>query len=124
MSVLRLQAARLFRPNSAPSARVLSRGLASSVHNNDPEVLDKEKAKNLQGKQDDSAPHKEHAPGWNENLASDSEANVKADQAAPTGKPGKDLQDKTVEHTHKKHRESPTESEEDIKADRGPNPFA
>ncbi|WRT67025.1 uncharacterized protein IL334_003991 [Kwoniella shivajii] len=104
MSVLRLQASRLLRPASAPSARAWSRGYAASVHGNDPEILDKEKAKNLEGKQDDSSPHKEHAPGWNEHLASHAEAAVKADQAGPTGKPGKELQDATVEHTHKKHK--------------------
>ena len=29
----------------------------------------KEKARNLKGEQHSSAPHKEHAPGWNEHLA-------------------------------------------------------
>ena len=28
-----------------------------------------EKEKNMKNKQHDSAPHKEHAPGWNEKLA-------------------------------------------------------
>jgi len=32
-------------------------------------VLEREKAKNLSGTQGDSAPLKEHAPGWNETLA-------------------------------------------------------
>ncbi|WVR05104.1 hypothetical protein IAU60_002116 [Kwoniella sp. DSM 27419] len=102
MSVLRMQAARLVRPAAFPS-RIVARGLASSVHNNDPEILEKEKRKNLSGQQHDSAPHKEHAPGWNEHLASDAEANVKADQAGPSGKPGKDLQDATVKQTKEKH---------------------
>ena len=75
------------------------------------QVLEREKAKNLSGTQGDSAPLKETAPGWNENLAvshvlnvrwtdlisqTDSEAHVKADQAAPTGPPSKELQDETV----------------------------
>jgi hypothetical protein len=34
-----------------------------------PQILSKEKARNLSGNQDTSAPHKEHAPGWNEHLA-------------------------------------------------------
>ncbi|GFZ46230.1 hypothetical protein JCM24511_04477 [Saitozyma sp. JCM 24511] len=96
MSVLRLRAALLprFRPASlAPQVRAVH----SSVHGNDPNILSKEKARNLSGNQDTSAPHKEHAPGWNEHLASDSEANVKADQAGPSGKPGKELQDATVD---------------------------
>ena len=33
------------------------------------QVLAKEKARNLKGKQESSAPLKDHAPGWNENLA-------------------------------------------------------
>jgi hypothetical protein len=33
------------------------------------QVIEKEKAKNLSGTQGDSAPLKETAPGWNENLA-------------------------------------------------------
>lgn len=31
--------------------------------------IEREKTKNLQGNQGSSAPHKEHAPGWNEHLA-------------------------------------------------------
>ncbi|EJD00134.1 uncharacterized protein FOMMEDRAFT_92698, partial [Fomitiporia mediterranea MF3/22] len=56
----------------------------STVHENDPEVLEREKQRNLKGKQHKtSTPHK-HAPGWNEYLASTSEANVKADRAEGT----------------------------------------
>jgi hypothetical protein len=33
------------------------------------QTIEKEKAKNLSGTQGDSAPLKETAPGWNENLA-------------------------------------------------------
>jgi hypothetical protein len=43
---------------------------ASSRHDNNPEVLQHEKARNLKGEQDSSAPHKDTAPGWNERLAS------------------------------------------------------
>ncbi|ORY33726.1 hypothetical protein BCR39DRAFT_518886 [Naematelia encephala] len=115
---------------------VVSRAGMSSVHGNDPDKIAKEKARNLSGTQDSSAPHKEHAPGWNEHLASDSEAAIKADQAAPDGKPGKELQDTTVAHTHKHHHTDagnhgaeshaakhapvePTHSEDAVKADRG-----
>ncbi|KAF8151845.1 hypothetical protein K438DRAFT_1457357, partial [Mycena galopus ATCC 62051] len=66
----------------------------STMHDNDPETLEREKDRNLEGQQDESStPHK-HAPGWNEPLASSSEASVKADQA--TGSPS-ELQKTTVE---------------------------
>ncbi|ODN84685.1 hypothetical protein L202_00581 [Cryptococcus amylolentus CBS 6039] len=97
MSALRLRslpALRAHRPS--PVARSVALRSMATRHGNDPEVLQKEKARNLRGEQDSSAPHKEHAPGWNEHLASDAEANVKADQAGPSGKPGKELQDATV----------------------------
>ncbi|CAA7267022.1 unnamed protein product [Cyclocybe aegerita] len=63
------------------------------MHDNDPEVLEREKHKNLTGKQGKSAPH-DHAPGWNETLATASEADVKADKS--TGSPA-ELQASTVE---------------------------
>ncbi|WVQ78183.1 hypothetical protein IAT38_000266 [Cryptococcus sp. DSM 104549] len=136
MTALRLRTAQLthLRPTRLVAPRVLARGYASK-HDNDPDVLAREKARNLKGTQDSSAPHKEHAPGWNEHLASDAEANIKADQAGPEGKPGKELQDATIGHTHKHHHSehgragaehhhdrpgpNPTDSEADVKADRG-----
>ncbi|KAL7422284.1 hypothetical protein Q5752_002930 [Cryptotrichosporon argae] len=139
MSALRiapaLRAARR-APVPAPARLMAVRWTSGSQrHGNDPDVIAKEKARNLSGTQDSSAPHKEHAPGWNEHLASDSEANVKADQAGPKGKPSKDLQDATVKHTHKhhhtddghrgaehhhaKHNPVRTDSEDVVKADRG-----
>ncbi|EAL22529.1 hypothetical protein CNBB4070 [Cryptococcus deneoformans B-3501A] len=135
MSVLRLRSLQALRvQRTMPAVRILSRG-AASKHDNDPNVLAREKARNLSGTQDSSAPHKEHAPGWNEHLATDAEANVKADQAAPDGPPGKDLQEKTVSHVDKHHHTpdgmsgaehhhinpgpDPTPSEENVKADRG-----
>lgn len=49
------------------------------MHDNDPELLEQEKQRNLQQKQHlTSTPH-EHAPGWNEYLASTSEAYTKVD---------------------------------------------
>ncbi|KIY67266.1 hypothetical protein CYLTODRAFT_422674 [Cylindrobasidium torrendii FP15055 ss-10] len=51
---------------------------SSTMHDNDPQVLETEKRRTLAGKS--NTPHR-HAPGWNENLASTSEANVKADLA-------------------------------------------
>lgn len=50
---------------------------SGSMHDNDPELLEREKNKNLKGEQyESSSPHK-HAPGWNEYLASTSEAYTK-----------------------------------------------
>ncbi|WVO21901.1 uncharacterized protein IAS62_003221 [Cryptococcus decagattii] len=132
MSVIRLRSLQALRAQRiTPAVRIMSRG-AASKHDNDPNVLAREKARNLSGTQDTSAPHKEYAPGWNEHLATDAEANVKADQATPDGPPGKDLQSKTIghverhhdtsdetEHHHPRPGPSPTPSEENVKADRG-----
>ncbi|KAF8144053.1 hypothetical protein K438DRAFT_1632445 [Mycena galopus ATCC 62051] len=73
----------------------------SARHDNDPETLEREKQRNLSGSQHKtSAPHV-HAPGWNEYLASDSEASVKADRSdhPPTDK----LQNDTVDYVHSRH---------------------
>ncbi|KAK4687219.1 hypothetical protein P7C73_g2905, partial [Tremellales sp. Uapishka_1] len=134
LSLLRLRAplSRSVRPIASST-----RAMSSHVHGGDPDVIAHEKAKNLSGTQDSSAPHKDHAPGWNETLASDSEASIKADQAAPgTGGPTKEMQDSTVKHTHDKHHNvdetdrthkihnakgnaEMTGSEDAVKADRG-----
>jgi len=72
------------------------------MSDNDPEVLEREKQRNLHEKHDDSAhPHKKHAPGWNEPLASHSEANIKADQA-PVSSP-EELQKQSTEYIRKRH---------------------
>ncbi|KAG8959319.1 hypothetical protein FRC03_008164 [Tulasnella sp. 419] len=64
-----------FARTFASTPRALS---GASVHANDPEIIQKEKDRNLSGKQHEtSSPHKKHAPGWNEHLASDAEANIK-----------------------------------------------
>jgi len=77
------------------------------MHDNDPEVLEREKGRNLAGTQyKTSTPHK-HAPGWNEHLASASEASVKADK--DTGSL-EDLQSTTVEYIQSRH--SPDEATE------------
>ncbi|KAH8114345.1 hypothetical protein DFH11DRAFT_1593894 [Phellopilus nigrolimitatus] len=83
---------------NVPATRFAS---TSSMHNNDPEVLEREKQKNLSGEQDKtSAPH-EHAPGWNEHLASSSEASVKADR---NGKQNpEELQQESTERANEAH---------------------
>lgn len=53
-------------------------GFGSHSSDNDPDVLEKEKHKNLKGEQDHTI-----VEGWNEKLASDSEAAVKAEHHVP-----------------------------------------
>ncbi|KAG5646938.1 hypothetical protein DXG03_001661 [Asterophora parasitica] len=61
------------------------------------QTLDSEKHRNLTGQQQKtSTPHGASAPGWNEALASESEASVKADQSAPTTT--EEMQEQTVEY--------------------------
>jgi len=75
----------------------------SHVSDNDPEVLEREKERNIKGQQHHtSTPHK-HAPGWNESLASVSEAAVKADQAENVSP--EELQKITIEYITKRHKE-------------------
>ncbi|KAJ7158690.1 hypothetical protein C8R46DRAFT_1109912 [Mycena filopes] len=88
---------------------------SSTMHDNDPEVLDTEKSRNLSGTQHrTSTPHK-HAPGWNEHLASASEASVKADKA--TGTPA-ELVSTTVEYIQSRH--SPDEAADLLDQVKGP----
>ncbi|KAL9538916.1 hypothetical protein MBANPS3_010591 [Mucor bainieri] len=65
----------------------------SHMSDNDPEVLEKEKHKELSKKDKE----------WNEKLASHSEAAVKADKEHD--KPIQHLQDETIEHLDKKDKE-------------------
>ena len=65
------------------------------MHGNDPEVLEREKHRNLSG----TTKHRyENAPGWNENLASESEATVKSLRSDTNTTSAADLQKQTVEH--------------------------
>ncbi|CEP11534.1 hypothetical protein [Parasitella parasitica] len=66
----------------------------SHMSDNDPEVLEKEKQKELKKK------NKE----WNEKLASHSEAAVKADKEH--NKPIHHMQDETIEYLDKKEKEN------------------
>nr|BAH56663.1 hypothetical protein [Coprinopsis cinerea] len=66
----------------------------STMHDNDPEVLEREKQRNLSGAMGKTAEMFDFAPGWNETLASASEAHIKADKSS--GNPI-DLQRRTVE---------------------------
>lgn len=80
---------------------VLSRGYATTPHMNDgnADTIQEEKEKTVKGGNKSSV---EHAPGWNESLASQSEAKVKADQN-PKGP--EELQSETskvaeIDHPH------------------------
>ena len=90
-------------------------GFGSHNADNDPEKLEAEKRKNLQG---DAAKGKEeknhHMPGsagWNENLASDSEAAVKAEKHAPDSV--EEMQKLSVKHLHGEVDEQPATTEKD-----------
>ncbi|CAK5268493.1 unnamed protein product [Mycena citricolor] len=86
-----------------PARRVLG---VRTMHDNDPAILEQEKKRNMSGTQHrTSTPHKQHAPGWNEHLASASEASVKADKSSGTPS---DLQKTTIEYIHSRH--SPDEA--------------
>lgn len=71
------------------------------MHDNDPATLEREKHRNLTGEQL-KTPHIKSAPGWNENLASSSEAYIKADKH-PHDETIEDLQRETVEYVHTRH---------------------
>ncbi|KZT07738.1 uncharacterized protein LAESUDRAFT_724733 [Laetiporus sulphureus 93-53] len=73
---------------------------SSTTHGNDPETLETEKQRNLKGIQGETSTTIENAPGWNEYLASDSEADVKADRSELKLP---ELQQLTVEHVKKRH---------------------
>lgn len=90
-------------------------GFGSHKADNDPEKLEAEKRKNLKG---DPAKGKEqtnhHLPGsagWNEELASDSEASVKADKHAPDTV--EEMQNLSVKHLHGQVDEEPSAAEKD-----------
>lgn len=103
----------------------------STIHENDPEVsslvivilnsdqcsqtIDREKQRNLSGNQHKtSTPHK-NAPGWNEYLASSSEAAVKADRSEDATP--EDMQKETTEHIRARHH-----ADEDDATNRGTQP--
>jgi len=96
------------------------RQYSSTIHNNDPEVLETEKKRNLTGTQHQTSTTHDHAPGWNEYLATSSEAHVKADKSS--GDTIKSVQSKTVEHIKKRHHVGETSVEASDQRDdiRGP----
>jgi len=79
------------------------------MHDNDPEVLEREKRRNLSRQPYQTSSPLDHSPGWNELLASTSEANVKADQDKTLPQ---DLASRTVAHMKAK-----VSAEENIPSD-------
>ncbi|KAG8713285.1 hypothetical protein FRC11_012694 [Ceratobasidium sp. 423] len=113
---------RAIRPSANAARRVVVPAPRyTSQLTNDPEVLEREKQKNLRGEQ-----HSTHtnAPGWNELLASDSEANIKAAnafaEAAATSHEEVQgtLSDKGVKAEQARRAAMYTPSEEAVRADR------
>ncbi|KAJ7182616.1 hypothetical protein C8R43DRAFT_869045, partial [Mycena crocata] len=94
----------------------------STRHGNDPEVLEREKERNLSKTQHKTSTPHEHAPGWNEHLASDSEASVKADRSDHTSSDS--LQKDTVDYVHSRHHakneDDPNYSEDNKERMKGP----
>ncbi|KAG8771203.1 hypothetical protein FRC12_003796 [Ceratobasidium sp. 428] len=97
--------ARTIRPAFAAQLTVVRATAArySSRMTEDPEIVEREKNKNLQGKQEST---QKHAPGWNETLATHAEAHVKADKA--TGTP-EEMASSTIEYLKKQHPDSLTD---------------
>jgi hypothetical protein len=79
------------------SAIVMRRwmGRQSHVSDDDPRIIDRALHND---RNDSSIPN---APGWNEELASDSELGVKADRTPEMGM--KELQNRTIDAVHKKY---------------------
>ncbi|KAL5634612.1 hypothetical protein ACGC1H_002604 [Rhizoctonia solani] len=97
--------ARAIRPSVNAARRIAAPAPRyTSQRTNDPDVLEREKHKNLRGEQ--NSPHT-HAPGWNELLASDSEAHIKADKA--TGSP-EEMAKSTVDYVKKQHPDTWTDT--------------
>ncbi|KAI0342752.1 hypothetical protein BDW22DRAFT_149138 [Trametopsis cervina] len=103
----------------APVTRstVLVNHYSSSVHGNDPEVIETEKQRNLRGEQHKTSTPIKNAPGWNQYLASQSEAAVKADRSDHSPE---ELATQTVQHIkdrhHTEHSAGKLEGEERVDA--------
>ncbi|KAK0199992.1 hypothetical protein DFS33DRAFT_1388292 [Desarmillaria ectypa] len=89
----------------------------SSVHGNDPVIIEREKLKSLsKGRFQTSAPV-DGAEGWNEFLATDSEVFVKADRNTRISV--EDLQERTVTHMRSARQEDEELLAQDAKASLG-----
>ncbi|KIK99982.1 hypothetical protein PAXRUDRAFT_822166, partial [Paxillus rubicundulus Ve08.2h10] len=77
-----------------------TRPYSSTMHDNDPELLEREKRRNLSNDQHGKSTPIDNAPGWNESLATASEAFVKADRTTTSIR---DLQEKTANYVQSRH---------------------
>ncbi|KAI0091200.1 hypothetical protein BDY19DRAFT_1046901 [Irpex rosettiformis] len=107
----------LRRAAVAPVSRTLIVGkrFTSTVNENDPEVIDLEKQRNLRGEQHETSTPIKNAPGWNEYLASASEAAVKADRSELNLNP-EQLAAETVHHIKDRHHSQVVNGEERLDA--------
>ncbi|GJF00078.1 hypothetical protein PsYK624_163570 [Phanerochaete sordida] len=99
----------LRRAAVAPVSRtaVVAQRYSSTMHENDPELLEVEKQRNLSKQQHKTSTPIKNAPGWNQYLASASEAAVKADRSDHSIH---DLQSETVQHVKDRHGHGQPES--------------
>ncbi|KAF8727709.1 hypothetical protein AX14_007104 [Amanita brunnescens Koide BX004] len=75
----------------------------STMSGDDPEILELEKRRNLSNTQHHTSTPISNAPGWNEVLATESEAFVKADQGHQASETVGELQAKTIEYLRTRH---------------------
>jgi len=78
------------------------------MHDNDPEVLETEKHRNLRKEQHKTSSPIKNAPGWNQHLASASEAAVKADRSDVSPA---ELASTTIQYIKDRHHAAPTGEE-------------
>ncbi|KAI0696245.1 hypothetical protein BC835DRAFT_874815 [Cytidiella melzeri] len=98
-----------------PVARtsVIAKRHSSTMHDNDPEVIEREKQRNLSKEQHKTSTPIKNAPGWNHYLASASEAAVKADRSDHTPE---QLATETVQHIKERHEVKKPNGEERVDA--------
>ncbi|KAG7441435.1 uncharacterized protein BT62DRAFT_1080166 [Guyanagaster necrorhizus] len=92
---------------------------SSSVHSNDPVIIEREKQKSLAKSRYQTSAPIDNAEGWNEFLATHSELAVKADRHTVSSTA--DLQEKTVLHICSARQEDGDFSAQDAKAALGEN---
>ncbi|KAF7977695.1 hypothetical protein HWV62_2950 [Athelia sp. TMB] len=91
------------RPVIVASTHARMMSSSNTVHENDPETLEREKDRSLSDEKV-RKPDIKSAPGWNENLASSSEDHVKADRHEHKGSV-EDLQQETADNAQAHHKD-------------------
>ncbi|KAJ7593272.1 hypothetical protein C8J56DRAFT_930709 [Mycena floridula] len=100
-----------------PSARY-----TSTMHDNDPELLELEKQRNLSLKQHRTSTPHQQIPGWNEHLATASEASVKADQVDTSSL--SEMQNQTVSYIRNRHSAEDNSQSESVVKDEVSGPLS